>query len=89
MSINLNGVTCAGIFALGFCKNKGITTEGLNISMDLDVNRQTGMITDVIFDVKLPQGFPEKYKEALVRSIELCSVKKHMMEPPNFHINTH
>jgi ribosomal protein S12 methylthiotransferase accessory factor len=47
------------------------------------------MITDVIFDVKLPQGFPEKYKEALVRSIELCSVKKHMMEPPKFHINTH
>jgi len=81
--------TCAGIFALGFCKNKGISTEGLNISMDLDVNRQTGMITDVIFDVKLPEGFPEKYKEALVRSIELCSVKKHLMEPPKFHINTH
>ena len=80
--------TCAGIFALGFCKNKGIPTEGLDISMDLEMDRQTGMIKKVIYDVKLPEGFPEKYEKALINSIELCSVKKHMMTPPEFEVNT-
>lgn len=80
--------TCAGIFALGFCKNKGINTEGLDISMDLEMNRQNGMISKVVYDVKLPEGFPEKYEKALINSIELCSVKKHMMTPPEFEVKT-
>ena len=81
--------TCAGIFALSFCKNKGLSTEGLDISMDINVNRMNGMVSDVIFDVKLPEDFPEKYRSALVRSIDLCSVKRHFAEPPKFTVNTH
>ncbi len=80
--------TCAGIFALGFCKNKGLPTEGLDISMDLEMNRSNGMISKVIFDVKLPEGFPEKYRSAIVNSIELCSVKRHMLTPPEFQVRT-
>ena len=81
--------TCAGIFALSFCRNKGLSTEGLDISMDINVNRTNGLVSDVIFDVKLPEDFPEKYKSALVRSIDLCSVKRHFAEPPQFQVNTH
>lgn len=80
--------TCGGVFALSFCENKGIDTEGMDISMDLEMNRQTGMIKKVIFDVKLPEGFPLKYEKALIKSIELCTVKRHMMEPPEFEVNT-
>jgi ribosomal protein S12 methylthiotransferase accessory factor len=80
--------TCAGIYALGFCKNKGLSTEGMNLSMELEMNRATGMIDKVNMDLKLPEGFPEKYRSAIVRSMDLCAVKMHMQQPPEFEITT-
>lgn len=80
--------TCAGIYALGFCNSKGIATEGMNISMDLDMNRETGLIGKVNLDSKLPEGFPEKYRKAIINSMDLCAVKKHLHTPPEFEITT-
>jgi ribosomal protein S12 methylthiotransferase accessory factor len=39
-------------------------------------------------DLKLPEGFPEKYRSAIVRSMDLCAVKMHMQQPPEFEITT-
>jgi len=36
----------------------------------------------------VPAGFPEKYKKAIVRTMDLCSVKKHIINPPEFEIKT-
>ncbi|TJX15426.1 osmotically inducible protein OsmC [Tissierella creatinini] len=80
--------TCAGIYALGFCNSKGISTEGMSISMDLERNMSTGLISKVNLDLKLPEGFPEKYKSAIVNSMDLCTVKKHLQTPPKFEITT-
>jgi ribosomal protein S12 methylthiotransferase accessory factor len=56
--------------------------------MDLENNRETGMITKVSMNLELPEGFPEKYKDAIVRSMDLCAVKLHMHQPPSFEITT-
>lgn len=80
--------TCAGIFALGFCNSKNISTEGMRISMDLERDRATGLISDISLDLKVPEGFPEKYEKAIIKSMELCSVKKHLHNPPEFKIST-
>ena len=78
--------TCAGIFALSFCQNKGIDTEGMSLSMDVEKNPETKMIEKMKLDLKLPPEFPEKYKAAIIRSMDLCTVKKHMMDPPAFEL---
>ncbi len=80
--------TCAGIYALGFCNAKGISTEGMGINMDLEKSPETGMISKVSLDLKLPEGFPDKYKAAIINSMELCAVKKHIHTPPEFEITT-
>jgi putative redox protein len=36
----------------------------------------------------VPTGFPEKYLPSLVRSAELCAVKKHIETPPAFNVFT-
>jgi ribosomal protein S12 methylthiotransferase accessory factor len=36
----------------------------------------------------VPPGFPDKYLPALVRSAELCAVKKHIEKPPVFDVYT-
>lgn len=80
--------TCAGIYALSFCNSKGIATEGMSISMDLARNNTTGLISKINMDLKLPEGFPEKYKSAIINSMDLCTVKKHLQTPPEFEITT-
>lgn len=75
---------CAGIFALGFCEGKDIDTAGMGLTMDVETDPQTRMVSKVILNLTLPQGFPEKYIPAITRSMELCSVKKHMDNPPVF-----
>ena len=78
--------TCAGIYVLGFCKQRNLPTEGMRIIQRSDRNRQTGMVENVVLEIQVPAGFPEKYLPSLVRSAELCAVKKHIETPPAFKV---
>jgi ribosomal protein S12 methylthiotransferase accessory factor len=80
--------TCAGIYVLGFCRQRGLPTEGLRLTQRLGVDRATGMVDKVELDIHVPPEFPEKYHAALIRSAEQCAVKKHMEAPPQFAITT-
>lgn len=80
--------TCAGIYVLGFCRQRGIATDGLRLVQNLDVDRATGMVSQVRLDIQLPPGFPEKYRTAVIRSAEQCAVKKHLEHPPVFAVST-
>lgn len=78
--------TCAGIYVLGFCQQRNIPTDGIKIVQRMDVDRATGMTTKVYLDIRLPADFPEKYKDAVIRSADQCAVKKHLAHPPAFEI---
>ncbi|NLC45456.1 MAG: osmotically inducible protein OsmC [Clostridiales bacterium] len=80
--------TCAGIYALGFCNSKGISTEGMSISMDIQNDYSTGLISKISLDLKVPEDFPKKYENAIIKSMDLCTVKKHLQNPPTFEIKT-
>jgi len=76
--------TCAGIYALEFCLTRKLTTEGLSVVMCADRDAERKMYTRIRLEVTPPKDFPEKYRDALVRAVNLCSVKKHLMNPPEF-----
>jgi ribosomal protein S12 methylthiotransferase accessory factor len=38
--------------------------------------------------IELPAGFPEKYRQAIIRAIDQCSVKRAMLDPPEFDVVT-
>ena len=46
------------------------------------------MVEEVTLDIQLPPDFPEQYKEAVIRSANLCAVKKHIENPPRFDVRT-
>jgi ribosomal protein S12 methylthiotransferase accessory factor len=81
--------TCAGIYVLGFCQQRGIPAEDIRLVQSLEVNRMTGMVSKVKLDIQLPPDFPEKYKTAVIRSADQCAVKKHFEHPPQFEIAAH
>jgi len=80
--------TCAGIYVLGFCRQRGLPTNGIRIIQRMQNNPMTGMIGKIELEIQVPPSFPEKYRPSLIKSAELCAVKKHMENPPKFEIKT-
>jgi ribosomal protein S12 methylthiotransferase accessory factor len=38
-------------------------------------------------ELKLPLGFPEKYRDAIIRAMDQCVVKKHILDPPEIQVS--
>jgi len=75
---------------LRFCEKRKIDIKNLKISLELQSNPKTHMVEKIVFKLNLPPEFPEKYTSALIKSMSLCYVKKHLEQPPQFEfdINT-
>ena len=81
--------TCAGVYVLSFCRHRGIPTEGMEIRQWMEyVATADGKkrLAKVGMEIAVPPGFPEKYHTALIKTAELCAVKKALMDPPEFDI---
>jgi len=77
---------CAGFYALAFCRERKISIEGLGLTMTSVRGEVSGMIDKITIAVDLPAGFPEKYRAALVKAVDHCTVKAHMLRPPQFEV---
>jgi ribosomal protein S12 methylthiotransferase accessory factor len=81
--------TCAGVYVMGFCRQRGLSTEGIRIvERSIADPKNRSMVGTVELEIQVPPDFPEKYYDALVRSAEQCAVKKHLENPPKFEIAT-
>ncbi|MCU0597542.1 MAG: OsmC family protein [Desulfobacterota bacterium] len=80
--------TCAGIYALEFCHAREISSEGMALTMGYEWDEKKQGIEKLYIDLKVPSGFPDRYRKAVARVMDLCSVKKHIVHPPEFIITT-
>ena len=44
------------------------------------------MINKIYITIQVPEDFPENYKKAIVKTASLCTVKKHLNNPPEINI---
>ena len=79
--------TCAGIYVLNFCKLRNLPTEGIRIVEQIHTGEK-GVIEKIGLEIQVPPTFPKQYHSALIRSAELCKVKKTLEHPPSFEIVT-
>lgn len=80
--------TCAGIYVLGFCQQRGLPTEGIQIVQRTHSSLLSRLVDEIDIEIHVPSTFPEKYRDSLIRSAELCKVKKHLENPPKFNVTT-
>ncbi len=80
--------SCAGIYILSFCRQRGIDTTDISITQTPEFNPETRMISDIKMDIHVPESFPDKYRKALIRAADQCAVKRHLHNPPEFQIRT-
>lgn len=59
---------------LAFCRKRDISTEGFKITQVVDWNRQQTEKSRVVFQVQLPAHFPEKYENAIGKTVDGCLV---------------
>ena len=78
--------TCASIFVLNFCQQRGIPPEKTRLIMRTHRDEQAKMVDKITLEIHVPPEFPEKYKRAIITAAKLCSVKKHIEKPPVFEI---
>jgi putative redox protein len=76
--------TCAGIYVLSFLEQRGLSTDGAGILLRQDRDPETKLVSKITLEIKLPTGFPEKYRDAVVRAAEQCAVRRHLDNPPAF-----
>lgn len=78
--------TCAGIYVLGFCQARGLPSDGLSVVQKVEYDEATKLPSRVRLELRLPPGFPEKYRPAIVRAAEGCKVKKSIAAAPVFEV---
>jgi len=78
--------TCMGFYALRFCQERQIATEGLRVNLNTVRTEDKKRVAKVAVELTLPAGFPEKYRDAILRAVDHCAVKRAVLEPPEFTI---
>lgn len=81
--------TCAGIYVLGFCQARKLSTEGLALRQHVELDPETKLPSRVRIDIELPRDFPEHYRVAIMRAAENCKVKKTIAAAPVFEVTAH
>ena len=79
--------TCAGIFVQGFCAGRSIPSNDIRIRETVDFDTE-GTLQTVRLELELPPDFPERYREALIRAVDQCSVKRAIQAQPTFQVQT-
>lgn len=77
---------CGGFYVVSFCQSRSIPTENISITQTVVRDNETHRIKKVLMEINLPPGFPDKYKDAIVKAAQSCSVKKFLDAPPEIQI---
>jgi ribosomal protein S12 methylthiotransferase accessory factor len=80
--------SCAGIYVIFFCEKRGIPIDGIRIIQRDERDPETHRVTKIGLEIELPADFPEKYKKALLHTVDLCTVKRTILDPPEFELST-
>jgi ribosomal protein S12 methylthiotransferase accessory factor len=78
---------CAAYYVQAFCRQRDIPVDGIRVLQHSEAG-PSGRVERIDLSIELPPEFPERYRSAVIRSAEQCSVKKHLEHPPQITIET-
>lgn len=78
--------TCAGVYVIYFCEKRHIPIDGLKMTLQSEKNSKTNLFESIRLEIQLPAGFPDKYRSAVVRAAEMCTVKRSFKHPPQIEV---
>lgn len=77
---------CAGYFVKAYCAGRNISTEGILITQDNTKDPINKYKHTFHIKVQVPEHFSKKDRDGILRSVQSCSVKKAILEVPDFQV---
>ena len=74
--------TCAGYYVARFCELKGIDPKEVGVALETIRDPARKRVARIRIEIDLPPDFPEKYRKPLIRAADQCTVKRHLLDPP-------
>jgi len=78
--------TCAGFYVVAFCQEREIPFDKAGVVMRMEKDPVSKLIGKILIEIQLPAEFPEKYKRAVVKAVDTCTVKLNIIKAPAFEI---
>ncbi len=79
--------TCAGIAVQTFCAMREIPYETIGLIERVALDDH-GVMTGVDLEIRLPEGFPQQYVNALHKVVSGCTVARSILARPSFTVLT-
>ena len=74
--------TCTGIYVLGFCQARGLSTDGIELRQRVVPDPVTKLPSRIELELTLPPSFPERLRPAIARAAQHCKVKTTIASAP-------
>lgn len=78
--------TCAGISVLDYCQKNQLPTEGLAVTLKARRHASEPRYDRIVIEVTPPAGLTEKQVAELLHEADDCTVKRHILQPPEFEV---
>jgi putative redox protein len=78
--------TCTGYAVLAFLDQRGFSTADAGLRIEAERNPDSHLLDKVSMEIRVPDGFPDKYKDAVVRATDRCFIKAQLGHKPDFEI---
>ena len=69
---------CAGVYAKIFCDKRDLNTEGMKLIQKITYSKEKKMLEKINLNLYVNEDFPEKYKQAIAKSMDYCTVKRQL-----------
>lgn len=80
--------TCAGVYIVYFCESRNIPTDRISMTLQFERNEKSHLMEKIVMEIHLPPEFPDKYRKAVIRAAEMCTVKRTLAHPPEIQVIT-
>ena len=80
--------TCAGVYIVYFCESRDIPTDDISMTLRFERNETSHLMEKIAIEIHLPPAFPGKYRKAVIRAAEMCTVKRNLAHPPEILVTT-
>jgi uncharacterized OsmC-like protein len=74
--------TCTGFQVADFLRERGFDTSAAGVRIEAERGAESHLLESISIEVMVPSGFPEKYRDAIVRAAGLCFVKQQLGHKP-------
>ena len=83
---NATLASCVSYYALMFLKRRIKNLKGLEVQSSWEFSKDTRRIGEIYLTIYMPENISERVRKGLMRTVEHCTVKNSLDNPPKIKI---